>query len=214
MAPTLVPSSQRVNFAPSLVNTSERLAKDLERASTLATLYEKDLGDARGSVVIEEKRLALLAEANLSSDDKGEAKDNLVCIASFSLTDARAETYSFAQEQNDSRLVYCLPAISVQYLLLLRSDSRLPGRVESFVCSTRSSSGHQERGSTFDLRFVLASFFLSTSLADSFFTGVDARWETKFEEKIKLLLGKDINPVEHGGESYDELSLLFLPVNT
>lgn len=52
----------RIKAAPGVMNTSERLRKDLDQIRRVAAGFEKDEGDSRGSAVIEERFSKLAAE--------------------------------------------------------------------------------------------------------------------------------------------------------
>ena len=67
-----LPAYGKLRLAPPIANSSDRLAKDLEQIRKIAQALEKELGDARGSEVIEEKD-ALAREAMDKESHEAEA---------------------------------------------------------------------------------------------------------------------------------------------
>lgn len=68
----------RIKAAPGIMNTSERLHKDLEQIRFVAAGFEKDEGDSRGSAVIEERYARGLADIESVKEDGGEDVENRV----------------------------------------------------------------------------------------------------------------------------------------
>lgn len=72
MAPLDKLFTVRIKAAPGVMNTVERLRKDLDQIRRVATGFEKDEGDSRGSAVIEEQFAKLTNELESTREEVGD----------------------------------------------------------------------------------------------------------------------------------------------
>lgn len=122
----------RIKAAPGIMNTSERLRKDLEQIRFVAAGFEKDEGDSRGSAVIEERYAKGLEEMEKIKDEGGEdvevrideRSEELVSLSREPLLPSLREltVCDFPTDEEDPRPLLALPSLRLPHLLLLPSD--------------------------------------------------------------------------------------------
>lgn len=216
MAPVDKPFTVRIRAAPSLVSSSERLPKDLDQIRRVVNAFEKDAGDSRGSVAIEEHHAAELAkvEANkekLSTNEYNEAFDSVVRIALPVYASRWANSLSILQIKKtlDLFLYYLRSAFHTCYYCTASYNfpeelqRKCPKHVRRAAADasarivTGKPNGKWPRlpRDVIDVLFAKDWSPVITELA----------WLRALDDRLPLLMDRELlDPRDFGGESYAE----------
>lgn len=93
-------SPQPVLLAPSATNANERINKDLIQVKALVADFEQDLGDSRGSVLVEQKRASLLAAKGLTGTEDDEAIQDIVGSLTLGLENRKLSPLVMTEQAN------------------------------------------------------------------------------------------------------------------
>ncbi|SCZ99130.1 BZ3500_MvSof-1268-A1-R1_Chr7-1g09406 [Microbotryum saponariae] len=176
------PLSMRYRATPALMNEPSRIAKDLEQIQRLALALERDAGDSRGSVAIEQRLKKWNEEGGIAMEADSTKK--------------ALDLYLHYLRTAFHTCYYCLAVFNFGEELL----RRCPKHVRLVSEGKKPISGSQCFMSGAQAQTLMLSLFMLPILV-----AAELTWVRSFDDRLALLTDRDtVNLAELGGDDPEE----------
>ncbi|SGY78892.1 BQ5605_C008g04985 [Microbotryum silenes-dioicae] len=176
------PLLMRYRATPALMNEPSRIAKDLEQIQRLALALERDAGDSRGSVAIEQRLKKWNEEGGIAMEADSTKK--------------ALDLYLHYLRTAFHTCYYCLAVFNFGEELL----RRCPKHVRLVSEGKKPISGSQCLMSGAQAQTLMSSLFMLPILV-----AAELTWVRSFDDRLTLLTDRDtVNLAELGGDDPEE----------